>query len=334
MSGPGRSVVPAILLALLVALATGCATIPGGAERTALASLDASGPTPPPASPSPYTICDTSLAPLPSLPRPGHMPGGALQSIQRRGYLRVGVDLNSLLLSYQDPRSGSFQGFEIDLVQRIAKAIFGDVRGRIRYVALTTAQRTTAVGTRTRPGAVDMVVDAVTMTCRRAAARAFSAPYFVARQKLLVPADSAVRGIGDLRGKRICATAGSTSSGIIQPAGARFVPVQTRIDCLVLLQEHRVDAVTSDDAILAGLQAQDPTTKIVPLNAPAAIQPPPGPYGVEIRRDPRHRQLVRFVNAVLERMRTAGTWVRLYDKWLEPSLGPGHQPQPTYGSLG
>jgi polar amino acid transport system substrate-binding protein len=239
----------------------------------------------------------------------------------------VGVDLNTPLLSFQNPRTGVLEGFEVDIAHAIARAIFGDDRNRVVFVPLTTAERQTAV----ESGQVDMVVDAFTITCDRMAVMAFSAPYFVAHQKLLVPSSSPVRGIGQLAGKRICATAGSTSSEIIAPSGARFVPVPTRIDCLVLLEEHRVDAITSDDAILAGLQSQDPLSKIVPLDAPASIAPPLGPYGIAIPKDPAHRQLVRFVNAVLARMGQDGEWSRLYDRWLRrPLNASAHQPPVTY----
>ena len=70
----------------------------------------------------------------------------------------------------------------------------------------------------------------------------------------------------------------------------------------------RAVAVTSDDAILLGFQAQDPYTKIV---GPSIS---PQPYGMAISK--AHPEFVRFVNGVLARIRTDGTWRRIYTKWL------------------
>ena len=89
----------------------------------------------------------------------------------------------------------------------------------------------------------------------------------------------------------------------------------------VALQQGRVDAVSSDDAILLGFQAQDPYTKIV---GPRFSREP---YGIAINKgDP---ELVRFVNGVFERMRADGTFSRIYKRWL-PEGAPDHPPTPRY----
>jgi polar amino acid transport system substrate-binding protein len=105
---------------------------------------------------------------------------------------------------------------------------------------------------------------------------------------------------------------------------ARPIPVGVRnvSDCLVLLQLGKVDAISSDDTILAGLSEQDPRTTIVgePLNSEL--------YGVAINRGAL--DLVRFVNGVLERRRSDGTWAASYGRWLG-ILGPAPSPpEPRY----
>ena len=62
-------------------------------------------------------------------------------------------------------------------------------------------------------------------------------------------------------------------------------------DCLVLLQQGQVAAISTDDSILAGLAAQDPWTKIVGPRFSSE------PYGLAISK--QHPDFVRFVNAVL-----------------------------------
>jgi polar amino acid transport system substrate-binding protein len=81
-------------------------------------------------------------------------------------------------------------------------------------------------------------------------------------------------------------------------------------DCLVLLQQDQVAAVSTDDAILYGLQAQDPFTKVV---GPELTDEP---YGLAMSR--QHQDFVRFVNAVLAGEESDGAWEKSYQHWVSP----------------
>jgi polar amino acid transport system substrate-binding protein len=98
--------------------------------------------------------------------------------------------------------------------------------------------------------------------------------------------------------------------------------VVTWADCLVALQQRQVDAVSTDDSILAGLVAQDPYLHIV---GPSMNEEP---YGIGVNRD--NTGLVRFVNGTLERIRRDGTWSTLYRKWLTVLGPPPAPPVPRY----
>ena len=90
-------------------------------------------------------------------------------------------------------------------------------------------------------------------------------------------------------------------------------------DCLVQLQQGNVAAISTDDSILAGLAAQDLWTKIV---GPRFSNEP---YGLAISK--QHPDFVRFVNAVLQRMRTDGQWAANYAHWVGthvPAPPPAH----------
>jgi polar amino acid transport system substrate-binding protein len=249
------------------------------------------------------------------------MPAGSLmQSIQRRGRLVAGVNQGYLLFGYLNPFDGRIEGFEADLLRQVANAIFGNPNA-IEFTALTVPQRLPFV----QGGSVDVVADEVTITCDRRRAVSFSTVYYDAGQRVLVPKSSTARGIEGLGGKRVCATAGSTSIQTLQRAPSHPIPVgrPQGVDCLVALQQGAVDAISTDDSILLGFQAQDPYTKIV--GSRLADEP----YGMAI--DPRHPEFVRFVNAVLERMRTDGTWEALARKWLGSVGPPAAPPNPHYG---
>jgi polar amino acid transport system substrate-binding protein len=262
-----------------------------------------------------------SLRPSGPLPSPGHMPAGStMAAIQKRGYLIVGVDQTIYLDSYRDPLDGQLTGFDIDIARQMAQAIFGDPN-RIEFKAITQAQRVPVV----QNGEVDLVIDSMDITCARLKYVDFSTDYFNAGQQVLVPADSTARGIGDLGGKKVCAAAGTVSIQEIAAQPSHPIPVAASnwTDCLVMLQQNQIAAISTDNSVLAGLAAQDPQTKLVgPLFTFE-------PHGIGISK--KAPDLVRFVNAVLEQMRTDGMWTALYMKWYGARLGPvPAPPAPSY----
>jgi polar amino acid transport system substrate-binding protein len=295
--------------ALAAAVVAGCGSTSGEALHTSLAALQTTTPAPP-SSPTPRSRpcgdATASLRPRGALPAPGRMPAGStMAAIVRRGRLIAGVDQNTLLLSYRNPINGQLEGFEIDLLHEVARALFGDP-DRIEFKAVSTAeQRIRAAQDRT----VDVVADAVTINCARLARVAFSSVYYHAVQRVLVPKTSPARSIADLAGKRVCATGGSTTIAALSRLPERVIPypVPQRTDCLVDLQEGTVEAISSDDAILLGYKAQDPYTKVI--GAPIADEP----YGMAMSR--ARLDLVRFVNGVLARMRADGRWAAIYRRW-------------------
>ena len=264
-----------------------------------------------------------SLRPSGALPAPGHMPAGsAMAAIARRGYLTVGVDQTIFLTSYRDPLSGQLTGFDVDIARQMAKAIFGSP-DRIKFKAITSAQRIPVI----QDGQADIVVDSMTITCARWKSVDFSTNYFNAGQQILVPVGTRARNIGDLGGQRVCAAGGTTSIQEIAAQPSHPVPVAAPnwTDCLVMLQQGQIAAVSTDNSVLAGLAAQDPQVKLAgPLFTAEA-------HGIAISK--KAPDLVRFVNAVLEQLRTDGMWTALYTKWYGTRLGPiPAPPAPGYSS--
>lgn len=272
----------------------------------------------PPQPPDPSeNDCDrtASLRPFPTKAEAD----AAVASIRQRGRLLVGLDIGSNLFSFRDPVTGGITGFDTDIAGEVARDIFG-TPSAVEYRILSSADRIVALQDNT----VDIVVKTMTITCERRRQVNFSTVYFTAYQRILAARDSAIEQPSDLSGKRVCVARGTTSLKRVQqidPPPA-IVTVVTWADCLVALQQREVDAVSTDDAILAGLVVQDPYLHIVGPNM--AEQP----YGIGINLT--NTALVRFVNGTLQRIRTDGTWDTLYRKWLAV-LGPAPKPpEPRY----
>jgi len=256
--------------------------------------------------------CVASLRPSGPLPAPGHMPAGStMAAIYKRGHLTVGVDQTTPLLSYLDPATGRIDGFNVAIARQVAKAIFG-TENAIKFVAITSAERKSVILGRK----VDLIADPTTIVCDRLAWADFSTAYLVAHQRVLVPSASDVRGIGDLGGQKVCAAAGTTS--IYEIAVQRSHPIPVGVpnwsDCLALLQQGQVAAISTTDTVLAGLSTQDPQTKVV---GPRFTYEPQG-----LGMPKNAKDLVRFVNAVLEQLRTDGEWKRLYARYIGTRIQP------------
>ena len=238
----------------------------------------------------------------------------AVAYIRNRGRLIVGLDIGSNLFSFRDPKTGQIAGFDVDIAGEIARDIFG-APSHVEYRILSSDERVTAL----QRAEVDVVVKTMTITCDRRRLINFSTVYLDANQRILAPRDSTITQVSDLSGKRVCVAKGTTSLHRIRqidPPPA-IISVVNWADCLVAMQQREVDAISTDDSILAGLVEEDPYLHIVGPNM--ANQP----YAVGINL--KNTSLVRFVNGTLERIRRDGTWNTLYRKWLTV-LGPAPAP--------
>jgi polar amino acid transport system substrate-binding protein len=293
---PARLRLPSLLLVVAV---TSAWAVPGSAAVAARQHLTA--PAVARATPS----CDPTASSLRPTGPPQVTPGSFMATIRDHGSLIAGVSQSTYPFGFYDPLDGQTKGFDIDIVHAIAKAIFGNPN-QVEFKAISDDQRIPEV----RSGAVDIVAHTMTINCKRLKQVDFSTVYFQAGAQVLVLKNSPVKSLADLGGKKVCATAGSDSIDHIKAARPRPIPVPVTnfTDCLVLLQQDDVAAISTDNNILAGLAAQDPWTKIV---GPVFTSEP---YGLAISN--KHPDFVRFVNAVLQQMRTDGQWAADYRRWV------------------
>jgi polar amino acid transport system substrate-binding protein len=284
---------------------------------------------PPTTAAPPEPDCGDPAASLrPTGPATSAVPAGSyMAEIKARGQLRVGVDTATMQLSSVNPLTGDFVGFDVDIAREVAAALFGErdparLAERIEFVGMPSSERIPAL----ERGEVDLVAHAFTPTCGRRESVEFSTDYYMSLQRVLVREDAPVASVDELAGLQICSAAGTTTLARIEALpdpGPEAVPAPTRADCLVLLQQGDVDGVSTNDTILAGFMAQDPTLKLLDDSLgrePTALGLPLG-----------HQDWVRYVNAVLEDVRASGRWDELYGRWLEELLGdnPG-APPPAY----
>lgn len=253
--------------------------------------------------------CDPTASLQPPPGPPTVTPGSFMETIRKRKYLIAGVDLNNYHLGYLNPSDGHIEGFDIDMLHAISAAIFGNP-DRIHYVGITDDQREPYL----EKARVDIVAHTMTVNCSRWQKVDFSTVYLEAHQQILVEDGSRISNVTDLIGRKVCAVPSTTSETYLKQHHAVVVEAYDWSDCLVLLQQGRVAAISTDNVILAGLAAQDPYTKIV---GPLLTNEP---YGLAISK--QHPDFVRFVNAVLAQMRADGQWAIIYRRWLGNTAPP------------
>jgi polar amino acid transport system substrate-binding protein len=323
MTGRRRAVGTALVLAGVIALvASGCS---GG--------LVSVGAKPSAALPQPGSVNSGSAAPAPTTTAPAcnanalslrptanDAASAAVTKIKARGKIIVGVAQDGYLTGYLDS-SGTESGFDVDIARQVEKALFGTTdAAHIQFVAVTNAERITDL----QNGTVDLVADTFTITCDRAKLVQFSTVYYEGTQKVLVLKNSGYTSLDQLGGRKVCAQKDSTSIAAIEAYKSHPVGygVANLTDCLVALQQNQVDAISTDDTILAGLAKQDPNTMV--LSQTVELEP----YGVAVAKSAP--DLIRYVNGVLEQIRGDGTWESIYGKWLRPTLRDAQPPSAQY----
>lgn len=269
---------------------------------------------------------------------PGSLPPGSkedregphMQRIRDRGRIIVGVDQSQYLLSYREPTQGDLRGFEVDLAREVAKDIFApddaseeaieEAASRVDFRFVESSARAETL----RAGDVDIVIRTMSITPERAELVDFSTPYLTSHVRVLAPRDRGISGVDDLRDRTICVVDGTNLINLVRAKMPESHILRTRSwsDCLMATQQFQADVVVGDDAVLAGMVAQDPLTEI--FSDPLADQL----YAVGIPKG--HDDLVRQVNYTIERVSRDGTWSRLYRQWLGNSLADAWLPRRMY----
>ncbi|MDO4760643.1 MAG: transporter substrate-binding domain-containing protein [Corynebacterium sp.] len=265
---------------------------------------------------------EPSTAPLLGSLRPdSRSPAERVPHIVERGRLIVGVDQSQNLLSFRDPTSGHLHGFEVDIAREIARDIFGDPN-KIEFRYIDSSNWVLAL----EKNHIDVAMRTISITRNRQDQVFFSTPYFTGNTRMLVDKSSHILTLDDVDGHPICVTDTSTGAAHARARAPHsdLVVVKSSADCLITLQQNQAKAVITDDTILSGMAAQDPSTIIVgeSLNKEH--------YGIAIAKPGRRHPtegLIRQVNATLERIFTDGTWQHSFDAWLGDYLP--YQSPPT-----
>jgi glutamate transport system substrate-binding protein len=238
--------------------------------------------------------------------------------------ITVGIKYDQPGLGLKTP-DGSFTGFDVDVAKYVAKEL-GYAEGDIEFKETKSADRETALAR----GDVDFIAATYSITDERKEKVDFAGPYLLAHQDLLLRADDNVAKGDDLNGKKLCSVVGSTSAQNVKKDFAPKAQLQeypTYSQCLGALQSGRVDALTTDDSILAGYAAQPQYKGKFKL---AGLELSNENYGIGVKKG--DKEMVDKINAALEKMVEEKAW----EKAVKDNFGPANyenEPAPEIGNI-
>lgn len=266
------------------------------------------------------------------LPLPASMPVArqevtlslTLANIKRTHTVRLGHREASPPFSYLDQANRPI-GYSLDLCKAIVEEIaaeVGEANLRIDYVMVTPETRIPAL----LNNKIDLECGATTASPDRARRVAFSPMIYVAGTKLMVPKDSAVSGIADLRGKTIVVTRGTTNERAIEIAninlslGLAVVATTDHEQSYQLLSDGKAQAFATDDILLHGLIARHGAQDKFEVVGEFLSY---DPYGIMFRKN--EPQLAAVVERTFRKLATNHDLVPLYRKWLMDRLPTGER---------
>jgi ABC-type amino acid transport substrate-binding protein len=235
-----------------------------------------------------------------------------LGKIQKAGEITIGVKFDVPPFGFKNPQTNEVEGFDVDMGKFIAEGLGVEPK----FIEAISDNRIPFL----ERGTVDLILSTMTINAERDMEIDFSEPYYIAQGRILVPKGSDIKGLEDLGGKGVCTALGSTYEETIRTEApdADLKLVDTYSECLELLQNEAIDAISTDDVILTGMIIQDDSLEMVGDRLTVE------PYGVGIKEG--DKQLKGFVDGVLKKAEEDGRWEDTYQKWVGRHLDKQQEP--------
>jgi polar amino acid transport system substrate-binding protein len=234
-------------------------------------------------------------------------PADTLAEVKKKGVLVAGVKDSLPPFGYIDEKTRTIIGYDIDFVNAIAKKL----GVKVELKPVTSASRMPQL----QEGNIDIIAATMTKNAERAKVIDFSVTYFFTGQKFITKKGT-VKSLKDLEGKRIGTAKGSTSEQNVKKAlpTATVLSFDDYPQAFLALQQGKVQAVTTDEAILAGILAKAPNKEQFEI---PNVQISDEPYGLGMRKGDKN--FVDFVNKTILEMEKSGEAKRIFEKWFGPT---------------
>ena len=227
------------------------------------------------------------------------------------GKLTIGISFDQPGIGLKT--SKGYEGFDVSTAKYVAHKL-GVSTKNITWVEAKPADREKLITS----GKVDMVVSSYSITDERKKQVAFAGPYFEAHQDLLVRRnDTDIRGPKTLNGRTLCSVTGTTSAQLVEKKYKGRITLKKYpefSDCVKALKDGGIDAVTTDDVILAGFAAQKKYKGDFKVVGDGFSDEE---YGIGLKKG--DTQMLDKVNAALTSYVKDGLWKKALQAYVSPS---------------
>lgn len=249
------------------------------------------------------------------------MASDTLSTIRERKTIIIAHRESSIPFSYLDAQQRPV-GYALDICLKVVDAVKRELKLpalQVKYLAVTPANRLQMIA----DGQADLECGSTTNTAERRKQVDFSIAYFIAGAKMLVRSDSGIRNWGDLRGKTVVTTRGTTNAqtladrGQVRSLNLNLTESKDHAEGFAMVAQGKAAAFAMDDVLLYGLRAA--------AAHPADFQVvgdslSTEPYAIIFRKN--DTAFKHLLNQELSRIMLDGGIYRMYDKWFMQAIPP------------
>lgn len=266
------------------------------------------------------TLCLSSIAGLVAPAQAAELTG-SLKKIKDSGTITVGHRESSVPFSYLDAEQKPI-GYAMDLCAKVVDAVKNELKMpnlQVKYQAVTSQNRIPLM----QNGTIDIECGSTTNSVQRQQQVGFSVNYFVTSVRMAVRKDAGIKDIGDLNGKPVATTTGTTSDALIKQnekgksIDVRNIYGKDHADSFLMVESGRAAAFVMDDILLAGLIASSKNPAAYEIVGPSLRDEP---YGVMLRKDDPEFKAV--VDKALIAVMKSGEAEKMYAKWFMQPIPP------------
>ena len=235
--------------------------------------------------------------------KPSFAADTTMAKLSSAGKIVIGTKFDQPLFG-QKGLDGKPIGFDVEIGKLIA-AKLGIPADKIEWVETVSANREQFI----KQGKVDMIVATYTINDKRKTEVDFAGPYYEAGQALMVNKDNtSITKPEDVKGKNVCSVTGSTPAAtIVEKYGAVLVPAATYSACLEPLRNKQVEAITTDNVILAGFVSKEPDAFKLASDQTFTKEP----YGIGMKKDDTAFRM--WINDQLEAFDKDGSYKKAWE---------------------
>jgi glutamate/aspartate transport system substrate-binding protein len=247
---------------------------------------------------------------------------GTLKKIKETGVINIGYRDSSIPFSYLDDNQKPI-GFAIDICLKIVEAVKKELKLdklTVEFNPVTSSTRIPLLAN----GTIDLECGSTTNNPDRLKQVAFTNTHFLTATRFISKKSSKLDSIGDLKGKSVASTSGTTNIRQLTEAnaarnlGINIIPAKEHAESFLMVETDRAVAAVLDDILLASFAAGSKEPQAYVISSDAFSRPEP--YGIMLRKDdPAFKKVVDAATAALY---TSGEGAKLYDKWFMQKIPP------------